>query len=169
MRGFFNGLVAGIILGAVGYWYVETRSRENPEAERFHISTEQAHASAAETAAHLSDVFKARLDALDLRSDQIKDELDRTGRVVRRKAQDIGEQVADAAADARVVTAIKTKYTVDPNLSVWQISVSCSQGHVTLSGTVSAPDDIARAMALALDTDGVRDVISTLQVKPPAS
>jgi len=77
--------------------------------------------------------------------------------------------VADASADARIVTAIKAKYTVDSDLSVWKISVSCTQGHVTLSGTVSTPDDIGRAMALALDTDGVRDVISTLQVKPPAS
>jgi osmotically-inducible protein OsmY len=170
MRRFFNGLLIGIVLGAVGYWFVESRSRQHPEAEqRFQASADQAKSSANDTAGHLSDAFKAKLDALDLRSDQIKDELARTGRVVRRKALDIGEVVADATADARIVTAIKTKYTVDPNLSVWQISVSCSQGHVTLSGTVSTPDDIGKAMTLALDTDGVRDVISTLQVKPPAS
>jgi osmotically-inducible protein OsmY len=170
MRGFFNGLVIGIILGAVGYWFVQTKSRQHPEAEqRYQAAAEQAQTSASETAGHLSDAFKAKLEALDLRSDQIKDELTRTGKVVRRKAHDIGEEVADASADARIVTAIKAKYTVDSDLSVWKISVSCTQGHVTLSGTVSTPDDIGRAMALALDTDGVRDVISTLQVKPPAS
>jgi osmotically-inducible protein OsmY len=114
----------------------------------------------------LSDAFKAKLDALDLRSDQIKDELAHTGKIVRRKAHDLGEEVADEAADARTVAAIKASYTVDPNLSVWKISVSSTQGHVTLSGTVSTPEDIGRAVALALDADGVRDVISTLQVKP---
>lgn len=166
MRGFFNGLVLGIVLGAAGYWYFQVKAREHPEAEqRYQASADQAKSSASQTAGNLSDAFKAKLDTLDLRTDQIKDELARTGKVVRRKAYDIGEDVANATADARIVAAIKAKYTVDANLSVWQISVSCSQGHVTLSGTVSAPDDIGRAMALALDTDGVRDVVSTIQVK----
>jgi hypothetical protein len=166
MRKFFNGLVIGVIFGAAGYWFVQTKIRQHPEAEqRFEASAAQAKASASETAGHLSDAFKARLDALDLRSDQIKDELARTGKVVRSKAQSIGEAVADGAVDARIVTAIKAKYAVDQDLSVWQISVSCTQGRVTLSGTVANPDDIGRAMALALDADGVRDVVSTLQVK----
>jgi len=166
MSKFFNGLIIGIILGAVGYRYVLTKVRQHPEAEqRFEQSATQAHSSASETASHLSDAFKAKMDALDLRSDQIKDELARTGKIVRRKAYDIGEKMADAAADARIDAAIKSSYAVDPNLSVWQISVSSTQGHVTLSGTVSTPEDIGRAVALALDADGVRDVISTLQVK----
>jgi hypothetical protein len=167
MSKFLNGLIIGIILGAVGYWYVQTKVRQHPEAEqRFEASAAQAHASASDAASHFSDAFKAKMDALDLRSDEIKDELARTGKVVRRKAHDIGEEVADATADARTETAIKASYAVDPNLSVWKISVSSTQGHVTLSGTVSTPDDIGRAVALALNADGVRDVTSTLQVKP---
>ena len=74
--------------------------------------------------------------------------------------------MADATADARIVTAIKAKYAADPDLSVWKISVSCDQGRVSLSGTVSAEDDIGKAVALALDVDGVRDVTSTITVKP---
>jgi len=110
--------------------------------------------------------MRAKLDTLDLRGDQIKDELARTGQVVRRKAEDIGDQAADAASDARAVTEIKAKYAGDATLSAWDISVSCNQGHVALSGTVTSPDDIGRAIALALDADGVRDVTSTLAVKP---
>lgn len=166
MRKFFNGLVIGIIFGAAGYWFMQTKSRQHPEAEQhFEASAAQARTSVGETAGHLSDAFKAKLEALDLRTGQIKDELAHTGQIVRHKAHDIGEQVADATADARTVAAIKAKYAVDPDLSVWQISVSCAQGHVTLSGTVPTPDDIGRAMALAMDADGVRDVISTLQPK----
>jgi hyperosmotically inducible periplasmic protein len=166
MRKFFNGLVMGIIFGAAGYWFVQTKVRQHPEAaQRYEESVAQAHASASEAAGHLSDALKAKLETLDLRSDEIKDELARTGKIVRRKAYDIGEKMADAAADAHIVAAIKASYAVDPDLSVWQISVSCTQGHVTLSGTVSTPEDIGRAVALALDADGVRDVISTLQVK----
>ena len=167
MRGFFNGLLLGLILGAVIYWYVETKSRQHPAAEeRYQASADQAKASAKDTAGNLSNAFKAKMEALDLRTDQIKNELSRTGKIVRRKAYDIGAKVADAASDARIVAAIKASYTVDPNLSVWNISVSCADGHVNLSGTVSSPDDIGRATALALGTDGVRDVVSTIQVKP---
>ena len=36
---------------------------------------------------------------------------------------------------------------------------------VTLSGTVPSPDAISKAMLLAMETDGVKEVISTLQVK----
>jgi hypothetical protein len=71
MRGFFNGLVLGVILGAVGYWFIQNKA-----------------------------------------------------------------------------------------------SVSSDQGHVALSGTVSAEDDIGKAVALALEADGARDVTSTITVKP---
>jgi osmotically-inducible protein OsmY len=85
---------------------------------------------------------------------------------VRRKASDLGTKIADASADARIVTVIKAKYAEDKDLSVWKISVSCDHGHVSLSGTVSVPEDIGKAVALALETDGVSDVTYTLDVKP---
>jgi len=167
MRSFFNGLVLGIILGAAGLWFMQKKAQEHPEAEqRAEASAAQAQSSAGEAAHHLSEALKAKLETLDLRSGQIKDELARTGKIVRRKAQDIGAEVADAAADARIVAAIKTKYATDPDLSVWKISVSSEQGRVTLSGTVSAEDNIGKAVALALEVDGVRDVTFTLAVKP---
>ena len=166
MRGFFNGLVLGVILGAAGYWFIQSKAREHPEAQqRAEAAAAQAQSSAGEAGRHLSEALKAKLDTLDLRSDQIKDELARTGKIVRRKAHDLGEQVADAAADARIIAAIKAKYAADPDLSVWKISVSSDQGRVTLSGTVSAEDNIGKAVALALEADGVRDVTSTLSVK----
>ena len=167
MRGFFNGLILGVILGAAAYWFIEKKAREHPEAEqRAEAAAAQAQSSAGEAGQHLTDALKAKLETLDLRSDQIKDELARSGKIVRRKAHDLGEQVADAAVDARIVTAIKAKYTANPDLSVWKISVSSDQGRVTLSGTVSAEENIGEAVALALETDGVHDVTSTLTVKP---
>jgi hypothetical protein len=167
MRGFFNGLILGIVLGAVGYWFIEKKAREHPAAEqRAETAASQAQTSAGEAGRHLSDALKAKLETLDLRSDQIKDELARTGKIVRRKAHDLGDQVADAAVDARIVTVIKAKYAADSDLSVWKISVSSDQGHVTLSGTVSVEENIGQAVALALEADGVRDVTSTITVKP---
>ena len=40
-----------------------------------------------------------------------------------------------------------------------------NDGVVTLSGTVSSHEDIAQAMKLAIDTEGVHKVVSSLQVK----
>jgi osmotically-inducible protein OsmY len=160
----------GVVLGAAGYWFVQTKAREHPEAEqRAEAAAAQAQSSAGEAGQHLSDALKAKVETLDLRSDQIKDELARTGKVVRRSTRDFGDQVADAAVDTRIVAAIKSKYVADADLSVWKISVSADQGRVALSGTVSAPENIGKAMALALETDGVRDVTSTLVVKPNSS
>jgi hyperosmotically inducible protein len=104
---------------------------------------------------------------LELRPEQIKDDLARTGRVVRRKARETGQAIADATADARVTTAIKAKLVANRELSALSISVNTTGGIVTLSGTVPSPEAIGKAMLLAMDTDGVSEVICTLQVKPP--
>jgi osmotically-inducible protein OsmY len=164
---FFNGLLIGIILGAAGYWFIQEKARQHPEAEqRFKDSADQAGAAATEAAHHLSDALKAKFETLDLRSDQIKEEMAQKGKIVRRKAQEIGSRVADEAGDARIVADIKAKYAADPDLSVWSISVACHQGHVALSGTVPNPEGVGKAVTLALEPDGVEDVTSTLEIKP---
>ena len=169
MRGFSSGLILGIILGAVGFWFLQKKAAEHPEAERrYEQSAADLRDNASAAAQNMTDALRAKLDTLGLRNDQIKDELTRNGKIFRHKAQDIGDQAADAASDARAITEIKAKYAADATLSVWSISVGCTQGHTTLSGTVSSPDDIGKAVAIALDADGVRDVTSTLDVKPKA-
>ena len=168
MRGFSSGLLLGVILGAAGFWFVQKKAHEHPEAQqRYQDSAAQLRTSATEAARNMSDALRAKLDTLDLRSDQISDELTKNGKIFRRKAQDIGGQVVNAASDARAIAEIKAKCAGDATLSAWSISVGCDQGHATLSGTVASPGH-GRAAALALDTDGVRDVTSTLEVKPKA-
>src|SRR5262245_50808634 len=100
----------------------------------------------------------------DLKTEDIKQELERTGKVVRRKAGKIGEALADAATNAKITATIKASYAVDSELSALRISVDTTSGLVTLSGTVNTFDEIAKAIRIALETDGVQQVISTLQV-----
>ena len=85
----------------------------------------------------------------------IKEELERTGKVVRKKAEGVGTVIADATADARITGTIKAKLVKNPNLSALRISVNTTDGVVTLSGSVSSPDEISQALKLALDTEGV--------------
>jgi osmotically-inducible protein OsmY len=115
-----------------------------------------------------SDAAQEKIRELHLRPEDIKDELARTVPIVRRAASDAGHAIADATADARVTGAIKTKLVASRDLSALNISVNTTAGVVTLSGFVTSPEDVSKAILLAMETDDVSKVISTLQVKPKA-
>ena len=156
----FLALVIGAVIGAAAIWFYS--SKENKTAvQNAGERIENAGKSA-------RDSIQDKLSKLNLDPKDIKDELARTGQVVRRKAKEAGHAIADATADARITAAIKAKLVADPDVSALSISVNTTDGVVTLSGTVSAPDDVSKAMLLALETDGVTQVISTLQVKAKA-
>ncbi len=151
-------LVLGIVLGASAIWFYHTRQGK---------SAVQATGDQLENAAKAArDAIQEKFRVLDLRPEQVKDDLARTGQVVRRKAREAGQAIADSTADARTTTAIKAKLIANRDLSALSISVNTTGGIVTLSGTVPTMDDISKAMLLAYETDGVREVVSTLQVKP---
>ena len=165
MRRFINGLVLGIIPGAVGYWFIQKR-RNIPKRSNTSSNPPRRASHSAGVAAHnVSDAMEAKFETLDLTpSNQGRTCQDMRSRPP--KPYDIGETAVNVSSDARAVTEIKAKYAMDSTLSVWKISVSCDQGHVTLSGTAAyLRKTSARRSALALDADGVRDVTSTIQVK----
>jgi hyperosmotically inducible periplasmic protein len=153
-------LLIGVAVGACAVWFYSTKqgkSTVRATGEQIESSTKAAR-----------DTIQEKLRVLDLRPDQVKEDLARTGQVVRRKAREAGQAIADATADARITGAIKAKILANRDLSALSISVNTTSGIVTLSGTVSSPEDISKAMLLAMDTDGVTEVISTLQVRSPA-
>ena len=95
----------------------------------------------------------------------IKADLQKSGRIVRDKTVAVGEKVGGAVDKARIVTVINAKYVADSDLSAWKINVDADNGVVTLNGTVRSVDFIGKAIALALDTDGVHQVVSLLKVE----
>lgn len=115
---------------------------------------------------HAEDSIARTLRQWHLTPDDIRRQLDHAGQVIKREGGALGEKLDEATRDARVVTVIKAKYTLDPQLSAWEIGVASDDGHVTLSGTVNTSDLAVRAVVLALDTHGVVDVASSLRVKP---
>jgi hyperosmotically inducible protein len=158
MKAFFAGLLLGVVLTvATGAYFV------------FHNNKHVRHAQdvTASTIQHAADTVAAKLDAWHLTSADIEREMTATGKVVRRQMSDFGASMADAASDAKITAKIKTKLALDKELSAFGISVSTTDGRVTLSGNVSSPKQISKAMMLALETDGAREVSSTLKVKPP--
>ena len=155
---FFITLLVGIAIGIAGVWYFN----HNKNNSQFATAGQEIKS----TAQNAGDALSDKLHSWNLDREHITNELANTGRVIRDKANAAGQALKDATADTRVTTAIKAKYVKDSDLSAWDIHVSTTDGVVTLSGTVESPDLISKAMALALDTDGARQVISTLQVKP---
>jgi hyperosmotically inducible periplasmic protein len=157
----FIALLLGLVIGGGAVWFYTT-NRGSPNLR----AAEEKVSNAAKSA---RDTVQDQLRGLDLRSDDIKEELARTGQVIRRKAQEAGKVIADATADARITTAIKTKLVASRDLSALNISVNTTAGVVTLSGRVSSADNVGKAILLAMETEGVREVISTLQVKADGS
>jgi osmotically-inducible protein OsmY len=113
----------------------------------------------------LSDTVADNWHDLKLRTQDITNELAGTGQVIREKARAAGHAIADATVDPRTTAAIKGKLMADSGLSSLNISVNTTGGVVTLSGTVSSAEQVSKAMQIAMDSEGVSKVISTLQVK----
>ncbi len=151
-------LVVGIVIGAAALWL---------------YNTQEGHAKVQAAADQMSNAVKSagntiqeKWRELNIRPEDIKEELARSGTVVRRKAGEAGKALAEATADARITAAIKTKLMASRDLPGLSISVNTTDGIVTLSGSVPSVEAISKVMGLALETEGVHQVISTLQVKP---
>ena len=150
-------LIVGAVIGAAVIWYFagnQGKTAVQSTGEKIENASKSAR-----------DTIQDKLRQLNLDPKDVKEELARTGQVVRRKAKEAGQALADATADARITGAIKAKFVAQPELSALSISVNTTGGVVTLSGTVGSPEDVSKAMMLAMETEGVTQVISTLQVK----
>ncbi|HZP60055.1 MAG TPA: BON domain-containing protein [Opitutaceae bacterium] len=109
------------------------------------------------------DEISQKLAEWHLTPDDIKNDLARTGAVVRTRAKAVGEKIDDA----RIVAVIKAKFVLDRDLSARDIRVEAHQGAVTLNGTVATPALVGKAVVLALDTEGVQTVAAQLQPANP--
>jgi gas vesicle protein len=156
MKEFFIGFLVGVVVTATagGYFVIHKHKK---------VRTAQDITAAAFQ--RTAEAVQAKLEAWHLTSGDIEKELTDTGKVVRRQMSDFGAAVADAAGDAKITGKIKAKFALDKELSALSISVNTTDGRVTLSGNVASSKQISRAMMLALETDGVREVSSTLHVK----
>jgi len=68
--------------------------------------------------------------------------------------------------DATITARVKTVLLNDQQVGATKIDVTTANGVVTISGTVKSQAEAARAIELARQAPGVRDVRSALQVTP---
>jgi osmotically-inducible protein OsmY len=148
----------GLGTGVGAYWYLQQ------DAGKAQLA--QAKSQVATNAHKVATAIRDTLS--DWSVEGIREEMARSSMVVREKAKAAGHSIADATANARVTAAIKAKLVAEPGLPAFSINVDTTDGLVTLSGKVSSHDQIAKAVKLALETDGVHKVISTLQISTAA-
>jgi osmotically-inducible protein OsmY len=94
---------------------------------------------------------------------EIQGDLDRGVTIVRTKDNVVGAPTG-ASDDEVVKTMVKGKLQADADVAKAQIDVEAKNGEVTLKGNADKPEHVGRAIALALDTQGVTKVSSDVKV-----
>ncbi len=99
-------------------------------------------------------------------------QIDQAAQQASDNAKDIGTTIGDQTEkatgyldDATITAKIKEDIMSDPILKVLEISVTTTDGIVTLSGSVDAPPSIDRAGQIARLVKGVNSVENNLVVK----
>jgi len=117
---------------------------------------------AAETTTEIKDTLAAKAKEWRLTPEDIKREVTQGGQIMREKAG----VASDKIADTRIVTVIKAKYVLDRDLTAKDIQVECTNGHVTLTGSLASIELVSKAFYHAMDTEGVVNVTANLTTTP---
>jgi hyperosmotically inducible protein len=80
-------------------------------------------------------------------------------------APDSGRSIGEKMDDAGITMAVKSKLLDDPDVKGLKIDVDTREGVVYLTGTVRSETEKAKAVQLAKETKGVRDVQPNLDIK----
>lgn len=67
--------------------------------------------------------------------------------------------------DSAITTAIKSKYLADADIKALDIHVETINGKVILTGVVPNSQVREKAISIAKDTSGVKEVISQIKIK----
>jgi osmotically-inducible protein OsmY len=147
--------VLGVIAGALGFWYFV----HGPGQGKLEHAVDEAAAGANRLKENIHQTLT------NFSASDIAEEMSRTGTVIREKARQAGAAIADSTSNARITTSIKTRLVADLGKQGFEINVDTTDGVVTLSGYATSHEQIARAVKVAIDTEGVHKVFSTIQLK----
>ena len=82
------------------------------------------------------------------------------------KTDQVANKVATEADDAAITAKVKAAILAEPGLKSLQINVDTKGATVTLSGNVDSDMLRDRAKQIAMATEGVKDVVDNLSIKP---
>jgi len=87
-----------------------------------------------------------------------------TGTAVSEGTKEAAEETGETVTDASITAAVKMKMADDELVKARNIDVDTNEGVVTLNGTVGSKAEEQKAIDLARTIDGVKNVVSNLQI-----
>src|SRR5262245_51983278 len=87
------------------------------------------------------------------------------GKAVAARAQDVGARVGEVMGDGALTAKIKSKMALDDYVKARSINIDTVDGVVRLTGTVESQEERERAVRLARETQGVKEVRDGLLVQ----
>src|SRR5213596_2615506 len=106
-------LSLGIAIGVAGYWYFTEGQRDT--------RIRAAQGDVARSVERMGTAIKEKVS--EIRVEDIQEELARSGRVVRQRAQEAGNALTDSADDLRITGVVKARLATDRQLSAQEIKV----------------------------------------------
>lgn len=86
------------------------------------------------------------------------------GQAISQKTAAAAKTAQEAIGDGALTAKIKAKMALDDSVKALDLNVDTVNGVVTVSGKVRSRAERERALALARETDGVRQVVDRLTV-----
>jgi osmotically-inducible protein OsmY len=145
----------------------------HPGLKPWNIDVTTSHGGVVTLAGEIdSDVDRAEAVKIASATDgvtRVEDRLRRKGEVATTGTGSVertAERASAAAGDAWITSKIQSRYFADSEVKGRNIDVDTSNGVVTLKGTVNSHSERNQAVAIARNTDGVRQVRDQLQMTP---
>jgi osmotically-inducible protein OsmY len=107
-----------------------------------------------------SDSGAPSLEAAQVRRDAV-----RLANRAAAKAGVAATRVGGTMSDGALTAKIKSKMALDDHVNGRVIDVDTSGSVVTMTGVVASADERDRAVRLALDTEGITQVVDRLQIR----
>jgi hyperosmotically inducible protein len=89
-----------------------------------------------------------------------------TGTAISEGTKEAAEETSETVTDGSITAAVKMKMADDELVKARNIDVDTNEGVVTLNGAVASKAEEQKAIDLARSVDGVKNVISNLQIQP---
>ncbi|WP_350978209.1 BON domain-containing protein [Shewanella sp. AC34-MNA-CIBAN-0136] len=141
----------------------ETTLLLNANLNSFDINTDVHDGNVTLTGKVNSSVDKSLAGELIRSLDGVKD-VNNELSVMKQYSDEDSKDLSDSLTDSKVATVVKTRLLFSADVSGSDINVDVANGVVTLKGTVSSDAERDLALAIARNTDDVKDVVDELRV-----
>jgi len=96
-----------------------------------------------------------------------RDAVATAGKEMSQKTAEAAKTAQEALSDGALTAKIKAKMALDDRVKALDLNIDTANRVVTVSGTVRTSAERERALALARETDGVRQVIDRTVIDGP--